>query len=192
MPNTDEQAVGTEGAEGTAPVAGSTAGSGQTEDSEVTTLRSRLAGLDAKVTALQGETAAEKSAREAAEQKLRDYEAGKVNADEALRAQLAEKETEAAAARRDAALARIEAKYPETFAVLGEAAASLTADQLAASEARFAGVPAPVETSTPVPPANNGARPPTTRKNIEDMSAAELRAHMESTFTTRDQHGNLI
>jgi hypothetical protein len=153
-------------------------GTGNQPD-EVTTLRSRNAGLDAKVTSLLGETAREKAAREAAEQKLRDYEAGKVNADEALRAQLSEKEQELAQARREAALARIEAKYPETFSVLGEAAASLTADQLAASEARFAGVPAEVHTP-PVPGATNAPRTPGAgTKAIEDMSIAELEASLK-------------
>src|SRR5690349_54765 len=63
-------------------------------DSEVTTLRSRNAGLDAKVTELQkAAKAAEERAAEAL-QKLQDYESGKVQADEALRAQLSVKEAE--------------------------------------------------------------------------------------------------
>lgn len=161
---------------------------------EVTTLRSRNAGLDAKVTALQTETAAAVAAAAAAAAKLADYEAGKVNADEALRAQLAAKDAELAQARREGALNSIKSQYPETFGVLGDAAANLTADQLAASEARFSGIPAtPTETTAkPVPGATNGARPPVTAKNIEDMSAAELRAHMTQTFTGRDQYGNLV
>jgi hypothetical protein len=192
MPNPDTNEGTTDGAleapaTGAAPAAAAT-GTPAAPD-EVTTLRSRNAGLDAKVTELQKETVAEKAAREAAEQKLRDYEAGKVGADEALRAQLSEKDKELAQVRMEAALARIEAKYPETFAVLGDAAASLTADQLAASEARFAGVPG--ESSTPTPPATNGARPPTTGKDIEDMNAAELREYMTKTFV-RQADGNLV
>jgi hypothetical protein len=146
---------------------------------EVTTLRSRLAGLDAKVTSLTQETARERATREAAEQKLRDYEAGKVSADEALRAQVEQKDAELALVRKEAALARIEAKYPETFSVLGEAAAALTPDQLAASEARFAGVPA--EPETPKPLGANPVRPQApAAKAIEDMSIEELKAHLRT------------
>lgn len=170
-----EQAPGTESE---TPAAGTV----QTPD-EVTTLRSRNAGLDAKVTSLSQETASHKAAREAAEQKLRDYESGKVQADEALRAQLSEKDIELAQVRREAALARIEAKFPETFGVLGEAAASLTADQLAASEARFAGVPA--ESNTPPVPLGTGAPrvPAAGGKAVEDMNVAELMAHQAKVFS---------
>jgi hypothetical protein len=145
---------------------------------EVTTLRSRNAGLDAKVTELtKAQKAAEQRAAEAA-QKLADYEAGKVNNDEALRAQLQAKEAELALARKETALARVAAKYPETFGVLGEAAAALSEDQLAQAEARFAGVPATPETPTPKPLGANPSRPTGGAKNIEEMTAAELRAHL--------------
>jgi len=148
-------------------------------DSEVTTLRSRNAGLDAKVTELQKATKAAEDRAAEALQKLQDYESGKVQADEALRAQLSVKEAELAEARKAQALAMVAAQYPESFAVLGEAAANLSADQLAAAEARFSGVP--VETSAPVPV---GANPPRTQapatKRIEDMNIAELRAHMRT------------
>lgn len=144
---------------------------------EVTTLRSRNAGLDAKVTELQKVAAEAKAAADAAAAKLADYEAGKVGADEALRAQLQAKEAELAETRKLAALARIEARFPETFGVLGAAAASLTEDQLAASEARFAGVAAPPETPRPV--GANPARPQAAApKALEDMTADELRRHL--------------
>lgn len=181
------------GASSEAPEAPAT-GTPAAAPDEATTLRSRNAGLDAKVTELTLAKAAAEAAAQASATKLADYEAGKVNADEALRAQLAAAQGETATARKEAALALVEAKYPETFAVLGEASASLTADQLAASEARFRGVPAePTETTIkPTPLSTGTARPPTTAKNIEDMSAAELRKHMELTFTGRDQHGNPV
>lgn len=124
---------------------------------EVTTLRSRNAGLDAKVSALQ---LAEKAAKaEAAEAKaaLAAYEQGKVGSEAALASQLQAKEAELEKVRKDAQLARIEAKYPETFAVLGEAAANLSADKLAEAEARFKGVAAEVET-TQRPIGNNPSR----------------------------------
>lgn len=174
-----------------APEAPATGTPAATPD-EVTTLRSRNAGLDAKVTELSLAKAAAEAAATAAATKLADYEAGKVNADEALRAQLAAAQVETEKARREAVLASVESKYPETFAVLGEASASLTADQLAASEARFRGVPAEAtETTTKPTPLTTGApRPPATTKSIEDMTAAELRIHMGQTFSGRDHNGN--
>ena len=153
---TDENA-GTAPAEGeaqsqdTAPATGT-----PTPVDEVTTLRSRNAGLDAKVTELsKAQKLADQRAAEA-EKKLNEYLTGKVMEDSDLRAQIQAKEDELATARREAQLAKIEAKYPETFSVLGEAAAALTADQLAAAEARFAGVAAP--TGTPKPIGNNPPR----------------------------------
>jgi len=187
-----------DGNEGTAPEgeeaqqdATASVGTPTTLD-EVTTLRSRNAGLDAKVTELMKATQAAQDAAAAAAQKLADYESGKVQADEALRAQLQAKEAELAQVARDAALARIEAKYPETFAVLGEAAASLSVDQLAASEARFAGVPATVETKVPTPVGNSAARQPSQAKDPESMSSAELQAYMMQQFRGRDPQGNPI
>lgn len=146
------------------------------QQDEVTTLRSRNAGLDAKVTELQRKAAeAERKAQEAAA-KLSDYESGKVQADEALRAQLSEKDAELAEVRRQMALTHVASKYPETFGVLGDAAAHLTEDQLAASEARMRGVGMP---ETPVPVGANPARnPAAATKAIEDMNADELRQHM--------------
>lgn len=172
---TEPQGGEAQPSESPAPAAGT-----PTQPDEVTTLRSRNAGLDAKVTELLNAQKAAEEARQAAEAKLAAYEAGKVGADEALSAQLAAKEAELATVRREASLAKIAAKYPETFGVLGDAAAALTEDQLAASEARFAGVPSePAETPVPVGvnPRREQAAPP---KAIEDMSPAELRDHLKT------------
>lgn len=169
----------TEGAAEAQPVESDAPATGtQTAPDEVTTLRSRNAGLDAKVTALSASEKAAIARAEAAEQRALELAEGKDNGDAELRAQLSAKEQELADIRREAALARIEAKYPETFGVLGEAAAALTADQLAASEARFAGVP--IETTTqPTPVAGNAPRQPAGgAKAIEDMSVKELEAHL--------------
>lgn len=152
----------------------------QTPD-EVTTLRSRNAGLDAKVTELtKARQAAEQAAAEAAA-KLADYESGKVQADEALRAQLSAKEQELEAIRQEALVARIEAKYPETFALFGNAVTGMTPETLAASEARLTGAGFDAVPETPRPVGNNAARPQApTKKAIEDMTAAELRAHLRT------------
>ena len=115
---------------------------------------SRARGLDAKVTELVKLQAAADERAKSAEQKLAEYEAGKIGNDEALRAQLAAEQAKTAEAERKAALALIAAQYPETFGVLGDAAAALTTDQLAAAEARFAGSAG----GSPTPLRHNGAK----------------------------------
>lgn len=143
---------------------------------EVTTLRSRNQGLDAKVTSLSQQLAeAQRVAAEAQARALALAE-GKENGDAELRAQLEATRAEAEQARQAAKLASIAQKYPETVAVLGDIAAALTDDQLAASEARYAGVAAVPE--TPVPVGNNPQRTVAGPKSIEDMSLAELRTHL--------------
>ena len=153
------------------------ASQGTAAPDEVTTLRSRNAGLDAKVTELQ-KSAAEAIARAtAAEARALELATAGTNGDQELRAQLEAQKQLVAATLRDAQLARIESKFPETFATLGEAAVNLTADQLAAAEARFAGVASGSgevpETSHPVgnnPQRTVGNAP----KALADMSVAEL------------------
>jgi hypothetical protein len=169
------------GGEAPAVVVDTTAPGTPAQPDEVTLLKSRTAGLDAKVTELQLKATVAEQAAAAAVAKLADYEAGKVQADEALRAQLALKDVAMAKVLRDAALLHVETKYPETFGVLGAVAATLTEDQLAASEARFAGV---VESGAPTPLGSNPARTlAPAAKAIEDMSLAELRKHL-GTFPT--------
>lgn len=165
------------GAAGTPAAAPAPAAAASQQD---TTFLSRIAGLDAKVTSLVESNTAKDKELETLRKQIADAQAGVVNADEALRAQVAAKDAELAQARTDAALARIEAKYPETFSVLGAAAATLTVDQLAASEARFAGVPS--ETTTPPIPVGTGAprTPAPGAKAIEDMSLAELEASLKA------------
>lgn len=138
---------------------------------EYAKLLSRISGLDAKTTELQKQAKAAEEARIAAETRLREYEAGKVNADEALRNQLAEKERELEAARREAAVGKIASAYPETYGVFGEAVVNMTPDQLAAAEARFAGTPGAGYRS----PGANPQRESTAAKSPQDMSLEELR-----------------
>jgi hypothetical protein len=152
----------------------------QTPD-EVTTLRSRNAGLDAKVTELtRARAEAERVAAEAAT-KLSDYESGKVQADEALRAQLSVKEQELAAMRQEVLVAGVAAKFPETFALFGAAVSGMTPETLAASEARLTGAGFDAVPETPRPVGANPARPQApTKKAIEDMDLSELRAHLRT------------
>lgn len=154
---TDSMGEAAQGASGTPQGGPATTGT-QTPD-EVTLLRSRAAGLDAKVSELtKAQKAADQRAAEALA-KLADYEAGKVGADEALRAQVAAKDAEIERLRQEAMLAKVEARYPETFRELGDAASSLSEEKLAAIEARLTGVaPEPAYAAPPVPRGNNGSR----------------------------------
>lgn len=172
-PSTGDTTQGSAADAGHAPSAASQSASGQDEYAK---LLSRIAGLDAKVTTLQSETVAERRAREAAETKLRDYEAGKVSADEALRAQLEAKDRELAATRKEAAMAKIASAYPETYGVFGEAVVGMSPDQLAAAEARFAGTPGTGYRS----PGANPARGTTGSKDPSQMTLEELRQAVKS------------
>jgi len=126
---------------------------------EVTTLRSRITGYTAKVNELTSTQKALQKERDDLAARLAEIQKGTVDKDEALRSQMAVRDAEIEALRKEAALAKIEAKYPETFAVLGEAAANLTPEALAEAEARFKGVAA--ETNTPPKPIGNN--PPRTQ-----------------------------
>lgn len=155
-----EQATGTP--DGSPEAQGAAAGAavvpGTPAPDEVTTLRSRLSGQDAKVTELLKSNAAEKARAEAAEARAAELAQGKDNGDQELRRLLAERDAELATVRKAAAAAQVKADYPETFSVLGEAAASLTSDQLAAAEARFKGVAAGAG-APPPPPRTVGTNP---------------------------------
>lgn len=189
--NDNEPGTTTEGTEAQAKAATEEAAPKTvTPPDELVTLRSRNAGLDAKVTAL---TLASKEANSKAADalaKLTAYEQGKVGADEALRAQLQVSKDETETARQDAALARIEAKYPETFAVYGAATATMSAAQLADGEARFKGVVAEGET-TVRPLGNNpartqgGASGAQTNPAGETLDQMNTRVMAENPFITR-------
>lgn len=180
MPNTDPNA-GTapegEEAQSEQPEAAATTGTPTTPD-EVTTLRSRNAGLDAKVTELSKAQKAAEQARDEALARLSDYESGKAGENEALAAQLAEKDRLLEAAKREALVAKLEGQFPETYALFGEAIAGMTPDVLAASEARLKG--AGFESDNPTPVGNSPARAQApANKSIEDMTVAELEKHLK-------------
>lgn len=165
---------GAEGAAGTQNASGS---------DEVTLLKSRLAGQDAKITELTNKATAAETAAAAAAAKLTAYEAKTVGADEALRAQLVAEQQKTQAAEQKAALALIKATYPEAFAELGDAAAGLTEEKLASIEARLQGVAADGEAKTPrgVNGARTGAAAGTAAKppTIADVEA-QIRAQAKN------------
>jgi hypothetical protein len=178
---TDDQNAGTETpapeAQTTAPVTGTPA-----PVDEVTTLKSRNAGLDAKVTTLTQQIAAEKARAEAAEAKAQEYISGKANEDQDTRALLQRLNAELEAAKRVATAASLATKYPEAYGTLGEAITGLSEETLAATEARLRGVP--VESHTPPMPVGNqpSRTPAAANKSIEDMSLAELKEYSKTGF----------
>ena len=149
---------------------------------EVTTLRSRNAGLDAKVTSLSQTLAAETAARAAAEAKVQEYISGKAVEDGDTRALIQRLEAERNAAMQAAKAGLLGAKYPEAFGLLGEAISAMSEDTLAATEARLRGIPQESNTP-PVPVAVNAGRTsaPAT-KSISDMSLAELKDYGRGAF----------
>src|SRR6185369_14562819 len=169
---------GAEG-EGTTPAANPGTGTGI----DVATLASRVAGLEARLTETGRTKAQIERERDEARQKLADYEAGKLGENEAFKAELQREREARAQAERTASLARIEARYPETFGVLGEAAANLTDEQLAAAEARFKGVT--VESEPPTPRNPSAQRPsaaqaaPGEARDGDRPTYAQLRAQFK-------------
>lgn len=129
-------------------------GSGTGAD-EVSLWKSRHNGQTAKVGELTGKLTAEVTAREAAERKLAEYEAGKIGADEALASQLEAEKAARVALESEIKLTKLQARFPEAIAELGQDAALLLGDEkLAALEARLTGSVADDEPPTPQKPAN--------------------------------------
>lgn len=179
--NDDTATGGESGTESNAPAgAAATAPAGSPD--ELATLKSRNSGLNKANGELQKALDAEKGARAAAEKAADDLRTGKTSEQEALAKLLADAKAEVAATKADAALARIEAKYPETHKLFGAATASMSADVLAASEARLTGAPdaGEKETDKPPKPVGNNPQRGAGAKNIEDMTSKELQDYMKS------------
>src|SRR5512146_1229024 len=118
MPANDSLPEGNTTPDPNAPPAGDASGAGSAAaPDELSTLKSRYAGQTAKVEQLTREQATLAAERDALKAKLDEVQKGEINKDQALKDQIAAKDAEIAATKREAALARIEAKYPETFAV---------------------------------------------------------------------------
>lgn len=145
-------------------------------DSELASLRNRNSGLNAKVTELQKQLAAERDARTAAEQAA----AGKAGTDDVLNKRIAELTEELEAGKRAAALAAKGAQYPEAYSELGEDIAGMSTEKLAALEARLtAAKDVGEESPTPRPVGNNQARQSNGPKSVEEMSVEELKQSLK-------------
>lgn len=138
-----------------------------TQPDEVTKLRSRNQGLDAKVTSL---TRSQKEAierAEAAEAKLNEIVTGKANGDEETRALILKLNAELDASKATAKAAILASRYPESYAELGDSIATMPEDKLAGIEARLAGVPAE-SNRPPTPISNSAARPITGAAGVSE------------------------
>jgi|GEM_PF-3159472 len=148
----------------------------QTPD-ELASLKSRNSGLNAKVTELQKQLADERTGRTAAEQAA----AGKAGTDDVLNKRIAELEAKLSDGEKAAALAAKGAKYPEAYSELGEDIATMSSEKLAALEARLTSAKDSGETETETPrPVGNNPQRTTATKNYEDMTSAELQAHIKT------------
>lgn len=167
--NDDTASEGTEAPEAEASAAP------QTPD-ELAALKSRNSGLNAKVTELQKQLADERAGRTAAEQAA----AGKAGTDDVLNKRIKELEETIAKNEAQAAIAAKGAKYPEAFSELGEDIANMSAEKLAALEARLTAAKDDGESGEPPKPVGNNPARTGTAKNIEDMTSAELQAAIKT------------
>lgn len=143
---------------------------------EVSVLKSRYAGQTAKVNELTGQTKAQSDRIKELEEQLKAAREGTASKDDVAQALLKAKDEELAAIRKEAALARIEAKYPETFSELGEDAATLSEEKLAAMEARFRGV----ESEAPKPRGNNAPRTDSAPAKPKEETADDIVARLKT------------
>lgn len=137
--------------------------------------QSRFNGLNAKFGATQAQLDAEKKARADLAAELEALRSGKVSADEAAQAKVNEVLTALEAERTARKVESLKAKFPETFEVFGETAATFEESVLAASEARLAGAG-----DDPTPLRHNESRSGAARKPAQEETAADVEARLLS------------
>lgn len=178
MPDIDT----TNGAAQTPNPAGSTdpAGEGSGQPDEVSLWRSRFNGQTAKVTELtkaQEQTNARIASLEAELAKAREASA---SADEAAKALVAQARAELEQERSARRIDSLKARFPETFTLLGDAAAGLTEENLAANEARLTGTAGSTEPPTPLRHNESKTSGGATGGQKKERTAADIRAELES------------
>ena len=150
---------------------------------EVTTLRSRQAGLDRTVSTLRAEKEALEARAAAAEARARELAEGQTASNDEITTMLAQFKEKAEAAEAKAEALELAAKFPETFREMGEAIVSLSDDRLESIEARLAGIAAESVGEPPKPVANAQARTPAAAAtNPEGMSLEDYRTWFKSKF----------
>lgn len=152
------------------------AADGSNADGDASLWQSRFNGLNAKL----GETVgAKKAAEEERDRLAKELEAlrtGTVSADEAAKAQVEAIRKELESERQARQVEALKARFPETFEVFGDTAATFTPDVLAASEARLVG-----EGNDPTPLRHNESRSGTTSRPAKEETAADVEARLLST-----------
>jgi hypothetical protein len=137
--------------------------------------QSRFNGLNAKLGETTGQLTAEKAARAKAEADLEALRSGKVTADEAAQAQVAAIQKTLDDERQARQVEAMKARFPETFEVFGDTAATFTPDVLAASEARLVG-----EGNEPTPRMHNEANRSGGKAPAKEETAADVEARLLS------------
>lgn len=140
---------------------------------------SRFKGLQGKFGETQSQLKAEQEARAKAEADLEALRTGKVSAEEAAQAKVDQIARELEAERQARRVEGLKVRFPETFDVFGDTAASFDEATLAASEARLGGG-TPEESTTPRK--HNESRSTSTgRKPESEKTAADIEAELLST-----------
>jgi hypothetical protein len=181
-PDAGAQGDGTAGS-GTQPGSSPDAGAGAPGADRVTLLESRITGFEGRLTE-QGRLRAAAEARAAdLEAKVREYEAGKVNGDEALKNQLAEAQKLTAAAERRVLIAERKAAFPEAARELGDAVATLEDTALAALEARLTAAGGTSDSGDPadgITPRVPAAGRPRTNNTPKEETSADIMARLRT------------
>lgn len=154
-------------------------GEGSQSGGDASLWQSRFNGLNAKFGATAAELKAEKEARAKAEADLNDLRTGKVSAEEAAKAQVEQIKKELEAERQTRKIEALKVKFPETFEVFGDTAASFDEATLSASEARLAGNGESPEGDL-TPRKHNESRLPTGPKKAAEETAADVEARLLS------------
>lgn len=150
------------------------AAAGSQADGDASLSQSRFNGLNAKLGETVNQLKAAQAAQAKAEADLESLRTGTVTADEAAKAQVAAAQAELAQERMARQVESLKARFPETFDVFGDTAATFTADVLAASEARLAG-----EGNDPTPLRHNEPRSGT-KQPAKEGTAADAEAELMS------------
>jgi cell wall-associated NlpC family hydrolase len=177
MANESGQSATSQAQDGTPNDAAATAAAGAAstpEQDPVALLTSRLNGQTAKVNTLLAEKQAALDEAKTLREALEATRSEKVSADEAAKALVAEAnkaiEIERTAHRADT----LKVRFPETFAVLGDAAMALTEANLAANEARLT-----AGSGTPTPTQHSEHRSSAGAGTPHEETAAEAIARLE-------------
>lgn len=150
------------------------AADGSQDGGDASLWQSRFNGLNAKFGATKAQLDAAKAERDKIAAELEALRSGKVSADEAAQSKVNEVLQALEAERTARKVEALKAKFPETFEVFGETAATFEESVLAASEARLAG-----GGDDPTPLRHNETRS-ASRTPAKEETAADVEARLLS------------